>query len=357
MARDEDLLDSSPLDEATALAARFYADPSVLEVERDRVFAASWQLAGHAGELARSGDHLVGSVAGVPVVVVRGPDGVLRAFHNVCRHRAGPLATESGAGATALRCRYHGWTYTLEGRLRAAPEMGAARAFDPAAIALPQVQVREWQGLVFIAVSAAAPAFDEMFAGIAGRIDPVDLSAMAFHTRITYEVHCNWKVYTDNFLEGYHLPHVHPGLSKVLDYRQYDTELDRWWSLQHSPLRNAESIYGEGTAWYFFVFPNMMLNITPSRLQTNIVMPLGVDRCRVVFDYFYTSAGAGLSESDQRFSDEIQREDMAICQRVQEGLLSGCYVGGRLSPRREAGVWHFHNLLRQAYRRGGAAVG
>ena len=112
---DDPELSIVPLESATALAARFYADPAVLEHEREQVFARSWQLAAHAGELAGAGDHVVCTVAGVPVLIVRGADGVLRAFHNVCRHRAGPLATASGRGATTLRCRYHGWTYSLDG--------------------------------------------------------------------------------------------------------------------------------------------------------------------------------------------------------------------------------------------------
>jgi choline monooxygenase len=338
------------LAEASALAARFYADPAVLELERGQVFARSWQLAAHAEELTAAGDHVACTIAGVPMLIVRGTDGVLRAFHNVCRHRAGPIATESGRGATTLRCRYHGWTYTLEGRLRAAPEMDDAADFDAATVALSGARVCEWQGLVFVAVSDDLPAFEGVFGGIAERIAPVDLSAMSFHRRVEYEVGCNWKVYVDNYLEGYHLPHVHPGLSKVLDYRAYATELAEWWSLQHSPLRDAGNIYGNGSAWYFFVYPNLMLNIMPDRLQTNVVTPLGLDRCRVVFDYFYSAGGAGLSETDQGFSDEIQLEDIAICERVQQGLMSRSYVPGRLSPRRESGVWHFQNLLRRAYR-------
>ena len=345
-----DDLQRVPLEAASALAARFYADPAVLELERETVFSRSWQLTTHSGELRATGDHAVGEIAGTPVLIVRGSDGELRAFHNVCRHRAGPLATCSGRGAKALKCRYHGWTYSLEGQLRAAPEMTAARDFEPESVLLSGARVREWQGLVFVALSEITPDFDRVFGGIAERIAPVDIGAMAFDRRISYDVHCNWKVYVDNFLEGYHLPYVHPGLSRVLDYRAYDTELFDRYSLQHSPLRDAEDVYGDGDAWYFFVFPNIMLNVMPGRLQTNVVLPLGLDRCRVEFDYYYSGDGAARSERDQSFSDEIQREDIDICELVQKGLSSGGYVPGRLSPKREAGVWHFQNLLRDAYR-------
>lgn len=348
-AHDDDLK-IRPLDEASALAAAYYVDPAVAVAERERVFSRSWQLAARAGDLTAAGDHVVCEIAGTPLIIVRGVDGVLRALHNVCRHRAGPLATESGRGAKTLRCRYHGWTYALDGGLRAAPEMSEACDFDISAIRLTEARVHEWQGLVFVALDHETPSFEAVYGGIAERIAPVDLSAMAFHSRVEYEVGCNWKVYIDNFLEGYHLPHVHPGLSKVLDYRSYDTELFEWYSLQHSPLRDAGDVYGDGDAWYFFVYPNIMLNIMPARLQTNVVLPLGLDRCKVVFDYYFSGDGTARSGSDMEFSDEIQQEDIDICEQVQKGLLSGGYVPGRLSPKREAGVWHFQNLLRRAYR-------
>ncbi|MCI0673617.1 MAG: Rieske 2Fe-2S domain-containing protein, partial [Myxococcaceae bacterium] len=297
------------------------------------------------------GDHVVTEVGRMPVLIVRGEDGGLRAFPNVCRHRAGPLAWCSGKGARALRCKYHGWTYTLDGRLRTAPEMEGARDFDKESVHLPHLQVQEWQGLVFVALSDAVPAFDEVYGGIVERIRPIDLGAMRFHRRVSYDVSCNWKVYVDNFLEGYHLPYVHPGLSKVLDYRVYDTEPFRWYSLQHSPLRNAGDVYGDGHAYYYFVYPNIMLNIVPGRMQTNRILPLGPDRCRVEFDYYYAQDEGTQAriDNDQSFSDEIQVEDVRICEAVQKGLVSGAYDAGRLNPKRENGVWHFHQRLRSVY--------
>jgi choline monooxygenase len=293
----------------------------------------------------------VEQVGHVPVIVVRGQDGVLRGFVNVCRHRAGPLALCNGKGARALHCKYHGWTYTLEGQLRSAPEMQGAADFNVEEIRLPPVRVHEWQGLVYVALDDSVPSFEQVYGGIAARITPIDLSAMRYLRRDSYEIACNWKVYVDNFLEGYHLPHVHPGLSKVLDYRAYDTELFDWYSLQSSPLRNSAAIYGDGEAFYYFVYPNVMLNIMPGRLQTNRIVPLGPDRCRVEFDYYYAQDAAAQAHiaADQEFSDEVQQEDIDICEAVQRGLASGTYEAGRLCPRRESGVWHFHNLLRAAY--------
>lgn len=339
------------LELASALPARYYFGDGMLAMEQRSVFARSWQLVAHHNQLAEPGDHVVEKVGEVPVIVIRGQDGVLRAFPNVCRHRAGPLALCNGKGARALHCKYHGWTYTLEGQLRSAPEMQAAADFNAADIRLPPLRVHEWQGLVFVALSDDVPAFDEVYGGIVERIAPIDLSAMRYLRRDSYDIDCNWKVYIDNFLEGYHLPHVHPGLSKVLDYRAYDTELFPWYSLQSSPLRDGGEFYGEGEAFYYHVYPNVMLNIMPGRLQTNRILPLGRGRCRVEFDYYYAQDDKAMSRiaADQTFSDEVQIEDVTICEAVQKGLASGFYEAGRLCPKRESGVWHFQNLLRAAY--------
>lgn len=346
------------LESATALPARFYVGETMLAMEKRAVFARSWQLVAHQGQLAEAGDHVVEQVGDVPVIVVRGQDGVLRAFPNVCRHRAGPLALCNGKGARALHCKYHGWSYTLEGQLRSAPEMQGAADFDVSSIRLPPLRVVEWQGLVFVALSDNVPPFEEVYAGITERIAPIDLAAMRFLRRDSYDIACNWKVYIDNFLEGYHLPHVHPGLSKVLDYRVYDTDLFPWHSLQHSPLRNSGDIYGDGEAFYYFVYPNVMLNIMPGRLQTNRILPLGPDRCRVEFDYYYAQDDKAQARiaNDQAFSDEVQAEDITICEAVQKGLVSGTYEAGRLCPKRESALWLFHNQLRAAYAAAGDAA-
>jgi choline monooxygenase len=339
------------LGRAHALPVDFYLGSESLERDRTRVIERSWQLVARADQLTGSGDHVVAEVGRTPVLLVRGPDGTLRAFANVCRHRAGPLALGDGRAARALHCRYHGWTYDLEGQLRHAPEMTGAEGFRVDDIRLPRFRTGHWQGLVFVTLADDTPALESVYGGITERIAPIDLAGMEFIQRDAYEIDCNWKVYVDNFLEGYHLPCVHPGLSRVLDYRAYDTELSGWHSLQHSPLRANDGIYGDGEAFYYFVYPNVMLNIMPGRLQVNRVLPLETARCRVEFDYYYAPdpEARGRMTRDRAFSDEIQQEDIGICQSVQRGLASGRYEAGRLNPRRESGLWHFHNLLRQAY--------
>lgn len=346
---------------ALALPAACYVDASLQSLERETVFATGWQLVAHAGQLREPGDHVVTELGGIPLLIVRGApeaeatQGRLRALHNVCRHRAGPLATCDGQAAKALVCHYHGWTYALDGTLRGAPEMNEAEGFDPGSVRLPQARVSEWNGLVFasLATGSEAVAFEDVVAGIGDRL-PASFGNYVFDRRASYDIACNWKTYVDNFLEGYHLPRVHPTLNRLLDYRSYRTELAHWHSLQWSPIDAAEGPYGTadsgGTALYWWMWPNTMLNVLPGRLQTNRVIPLDAQRCRVEFDYYYsTDADPALSERDREFADVVQAEDIAICEAVQRGLASGSYEAGRLNPTRESGVWHFHELLRHAY--------
>lgn len=346
-------LSAQPLASASALPAPFYVAPHAAVQEVQRVFAPAWQLITSAAQLGEPGDHVVDEIAGVPVVLVRGEDGTLRGFHNVCRHRAGPLALCNGRGARALRCRYHGWTYTLDGRLRSAAEMDSAQDFDVADVRLPHVAVGQWQGLVFASLDPVVP-LEALLAGIADRLAGHDLPSLVFSHRDSYEIACNWKVYVDNYLEGYHVPHIHPELNRLLDYRSYRTEVADLHSLQWSPLENTGNFYGTGDALYYFVWPNTMLNILPGRLQTNRVVPLATDRCRVDFDYYYPAqidaAEQERRRQDQQFSDAVQKEDVDICLAVQKRLASGSYLAGRLCPRRESGVHHFHELLRRAWR-------
>ena len=344
------------LSHATALPAHYYVEPAMAARDRTTIFDHAWQLIAHVCQLRDAGDHVVADFAGLPVIAVRGADDEIRVFHNVCRHRAGPIASCDGLAARSLRCRYHGWTYGLDGVLRSAPEMAQAPDFDPSQIRLPQLRVRVWQGLVF-AASHPNLDFDEFVAGIDARIGTQrGLEHYRHHHRVGYDVACNWKVYVDNYLEGYHVPHVHPGLNRLLDYRKYVTQTAEWYSHQWSPLESDPALYGDGDALYYWMWPNTMLNIVPGRLQTNRIVPIGIDRCRVEFDFYYTpddsEEGRARRAADLEFSDEVQSEDLGICEDVQRGLASGSYVGGRLNPLRENAVHHFHELLRRTYRNG-----
>lgn len=349
-------LECAPLARAQTIPSRWYTDPAFHALEREWIFTRTWQGIGHTSKLRQPGDYIIGNAAENPIIVVRGRDRRLHGFYNVCRHRGGPLALCDGH-ARALQCKYHGWTYLLDGMLRGVPEFDRVELFDRKDYGLIPVRVAEWQGLVFVHLQESPPPLAEIVAGISERIAPARLETLTFHQRVVYDVHCNWKVYVDNYLEGYHLPYVHPELCTLLDYRQYVTETFTHYSLQYSPFAGEENIYGAagGQAFYFFIFPNFMLNILPGRLQTNLVVPVDHERASVIFDYYYadvdSAAAREMIAADLAYSDKVQQEDIEICEHVQRGLASRAYDRGRFSVKRESGVYHFQCLLKQAYRR------
>jgi choline monooxygenase len=305
-------------------------------------------------QLDAPGRYVATTVAGEPVIVVRGADGALRAFYNVCRHRGGPLAMDACGRGAVLQCKYHGWTYRLDGSLRGVPRFGRSDLFDKRDYGLVPVELDTWEGLVFVRLADGGPALDELLDGIAARIAPARLGELRFARQDAYDVACNWKVYVDNYLEGYHIPLVHPELCDVLDVRAYTTETFPHVSLQHSPVQDDADRYGDGDAFYYFVFPNTMLNILPGRLQVNRVLPDGPGRCRVLFDSYYADVDSEAARrriaADMDFSDRVQQEDIEICEHVQHGLASRGYDRGRFSPECEQGVHHFQTLLTDAYR-------
>jgi choline monooxygenase len=344
------------LSRARTIPSRWYFDPAVHDREARLVFSRTWQLAGRAAEVREAGDHLTCQVGREPLLVVRDEAGTLRALSNVCRHRAGPVARGAGR-ERSFQCGYHGWTYALDGRLLAAPEFDGVRDFDRSAVRLPEARLDGWAGFLFVNLSPRAPALGETLGAIVEETRGLALERMTHRRRVDYEVECNWKAYVDNYLEGYHIPRVHPSLFREIDYRSYRVETARWHSRQHAPLRRDGAVYGGGApgedqALYYWVFPNLMLNFYPGVLQTNLVVPLGPERTLTRFDWYVSEPlGPAQAEAFERscaLSDQVQREDMDICRAVQQGLRSGTYRQGRYSVLRENGVHHFHGLLSAA---------
>jgi choline monooxygenase len=353
------MFDHDPdLARASTLPAQLYLDPEVLEVERERIFARTWQLVGSAARVAEPGRYACAEVAGEPIVVVRDAE-ELRGFYNVCLHRAGPVARGCGQ-RQSLQCGYHGWTYSLSGALVKTPEMEGVEGFRPAEMHLRPVRVASFGPLVFANLDPGAPSLEESLDEIPQRAASLRLGDMRYVMAKDYVLDCNWKVYVDNYLEGYHLPIVHPQLFKELDYEAYRVEPRRTWSIQHAPLRpvkgSSERHYvptraGE-EAQYYWIFPNLMLNAYKGQLQTNLILPLGPERTLTRFEWYALEPPADPQKDDAwralvEFSDVIQAEDIGICQEVQRNLRSRAYAQGRYSVKRENGLHHFHQLLRQ----------
>ena len=335
--------------------AEFYIDPVRLQTERERIFARSWQIVGHVGQLASPGDYFTTRLGNEPLLFTN-DGGTIRGFFNVCRHRAGPIAYGCGK-AQRLVCRYHGWTYDLGGQLLRTTEMEGAEDFDPTQIRLQTVQVHRFGPLLLAALDPDTPSFDQIYPGVRERCEPLGLDRMRFVTQRDFPVKANWKVYVDNFLEGYHIPLVHPALNREIDYREYLVEIGPSYTLQHAPVREGSELYqgkvGDGLAYYYWLFPNIMLNIYEGQLQSNVVIPVDADNTIVRFAWFALEPLPDPQTSTRwsevaRFSEQVQAEDAQICEAVQFNLHSRAYRSGPYSPKRENGVRLFHTLMQHS---------
>jgi len=349
------------IEKAWTLPSISYLDPAIFAAETEKIFCRSWQVVGHACQVAHPGDYFTAELVGEPLLIVRGADGKLRAFYNVCRHRAGPAA--EGCGSRKLfRCGYHGWTYDLDGSLISATEMDGVKGFRPEEFALTSVRAEEWFSLVFVNLDPDARPLLESLGDLPMQAKKFPFAEMKLFERRTYDMKCNWKTYVDNYLEGYHLPSVHPGLNRELDFNAYVVEPHPNYVRQFSPIRGAQPgdtaprRYQETsenlTTDYFWIFPNWMLNCYPDNVSLNLVLPLEPERTLAIFEWYLPEKvhSSPAAKASVEFSDQIQIEDVAICEVVQKNLRSRSYSRGRFSVKQEKGVHVFHGMYAAAMR-------
>lgn len=342
------------LEEAHTLEASWYTDPVQYQRERESLFFKTWQPVGRAEQVSQPGDFFTAELLGEPLVILRDTSGTLRAFYNLCRHRAGAVATGCGRRKT-LQCHYHGWTYGLDGSLLKAPEFEGVRQFCPSEYGLRPVRVEALGPFVFVNLDDQAAPLSSVVDDIPQRLAPYQPERKRFAARRDYVIRCNWKVYIDNYLEGYHVPVAHPSLYRELDYANYTVTTSRYFSEQRAPVRPRDGqaagrMYDAGQeALYFWIFPNWVLNVYPDNLSINIVLPLGLDQTLTIFEWYVDDPSSPTTQEalarTMAFSDEIQQEDIALCEAVQARLGSRAFRPGRYSAARENGLHHFHRLL------------
>jgi choline monooxygenase len=347
--------ETRPLNLASTIPGPWYVDPRIASLENAMVFAKTWQMVGRREQVESAGQFLTANVAGEPIVVVRGEDGKLRAFYNVCRHHAAAVVTAACGTASILHCPYHGWNYGLDGSLKGMPEFDGVKNFERQENGLIPVKAEVWEKFVFVNLDPEAVPLADFFARLVNRVSPLEVSKLHYFDTRVYDLHCNWKVYVDNFLDGgYHVPHLHKGLNSVLNYKQYTIENEDRYCLQSSPMVASDEDASTGAtrkgdrAWYFWQYPNLMINCYAGYMDTNLVVPVDEDHCRVTFDFYFADLGEGQREYNQQsvaVGARVQDEDVGICEAVQRGLKSRAYGAGRLSLRREAGEHLFHRLL------------
>lgn len=344
---------------AWTLPAWLYTDADVFAAEKEKIFFRTWQVVGHHSQVANPGDYFTVELAGEPLLIVRGAEGKLRGFYNVCRHRAGPPAEGCGS-RKVFRCGYHGWTYGPDGSLISATEIEGVEGFRAEDFSLVPVQTAEWCNLVFVNLDPEANSLRDSLRELPEQAEKFQFGNMTLFEHRTYDMKCNWKTYVDNYLEGYHLPSVHPGLNRELDYNAYVVEPYARYVRQFSPIRGAQPgdttprRYQETredlTTDYFWVFPNWMLNCYPDNVSLNIVLPVEPERSLAIFEWYLPPEDHSkpAAKASVEFSHQIQVEDVGICEIVQKNLRSRSYSRGRYSVKQEKGVHAFHRMYAAA---------
>ena len=318
---------------AHSLPARNYTDPAIFNLEKSKIFSRAWQVVGHRHQLANPGDFFTIEILGEPLLLVRGTCGEIRGFYNVCRHRAGPPAEGCGS-RKVFRCGYHGWTYGLDGKLISTPEFENVQGFDREHFSLRPVRAEEWLNLIFVNFDPEAESLRKSLAQLPQQAEKLNFESMKLFERRVYDMKCNWKTYVDNYLEGYHLPTVHPGLNRELDYNAYRVEPHERHVRQFSPIRAraGRGRYstplsrwaGRATTDYFWIFPNWMLNCYPDNVSLNIVLPSAVERSLAIFEWYLPEQNSNTQAGQDavNFSHQVQIEDVSICEVVQKNLHS-----------------------------------
>ena len=335
----------------------WYTDPNVLRREHERIFCRTWQYVGHTGDALAAGSYFTSSLGLAPVVVTRARDAKLRAFLNVCRHRGFPVADGAGARET-LQCRYHAWTYELDGRLRTAPRSERERGFDADELGLRELRLETWGPFVFVNADENAPALADTLGPVPDRLaELLDLGALEFRFRTRFELEANWKVACENFLECYHCAVAHPGFSAAVDVSPdvYRLETDGLTSGQYGPLRRDKSSFlvdGEvERSQFHFIWPNFGINVFPGRpnLSCGPIVPVTPERTARFLDYFFApDVDQPWVDELVAFDDQIGREDTALVEGVQRGLRSGVLEHGRVLSESERLVLHFQRLCAEA---------
>ena len=356
---------------AGTLHAETYTEQRWYDFEQGAIFARTWQWVCHREKLAEAGDYVTATIAGHPVVVVREGAGQLRAFYNVCKHRAHEVMSGEGS-ARSLRCPYHGWTYDLDGSLLAARHTDNLVDFDPAGICLDAVQTEEFAGFVFVNLDPAAAPLRLQSGDLGSEIatKAPDIADLTLARRLTYDIASNWKNVVENYLECYHCHIAHKDFVSLVDMSTYRITTHGIYSSQPAEAgRSANSAYDVAgaavrihEAWW--LWPNTCLMRYPGRGNVMMmhVIPAGPHRTLETYDFYLEDAEPNAAEAEAiRYIDEVlQPEDVTLVESVQRGMRTPAFTSGRLvyDPAgggvSEHGVHHFHGLLLEAYRAGAA---
>jgi choline monooxygenase len=354
------------LAEGYTLPTEWYTSDAYYQREQNRVFRRNWQYVGLLEQVAKPGDYFTVQVGTTPLIVVRDNEATLHAFANVCRHRGSQLIDGEGGTCTTLQCRYHAWTYRLDGSLFKAPGMVDEPDFRPELFALASVAVETWGPFVFVNLDPQAAPLHKLLGELPQLVEEtgLDLGSIKRRVRRTLEIQANWKVVVDNYLECYHCPVAHPGFCDLIDINDYHVTEYEYFSTQTGSLKKSakkgkgkhgyDASQGVTDGFYAYLWPNFTLNIYPGpgNVSLNLFVPLDTHRTLAVYDYCFADAVSDADVADfVRFIDQVQNEDTVLCEAVQRGMRSGFFEQGKLMLSRERALQHFQKLVYQGLER------
>ena len=338
---------TSHADLVATLPADSYYDPDIYQRERVAIFGCEWLWFSPADSLAALGSYVAHPYAGFPLMVVRTPSGDLRGFHNVCAHRAGPLVDDGSGPCSNLVCKYHGWSYAFDGTLRSARDFGATD-LDPEQFALTPIRVEELHGQVFVNLDLTAEPLGTAMRGFFDEFAGLPIDEMQPGETFVHELACNWKTYADNYLEGYHIPLIHPQLNREIEAKQYTVTLGEKYCRHSAPARDGSISAGR----WLFRYPNLAINAYENAMNIEVIVPTGPTTCTVMYNYFFLDRDDPANQESRReairLSHNVIEEDRYIVEIVQRNLASGSYQRGVLSPKHENGVEQFQSFVRDA---------
>ena len=368
----------APFGHSITLPAEAYTDESVFRWEQDRFLDRSWVCVGRSDDLHDPGDQRAVPLGRESVLLVRGEDGVLRPFYNVCRHRGHELLPVGGeARGKFVRCPYHAWAYGLDGELRGAPGFGKAEGFDKTEHPLVSMRIVQWHGWIFANASGDAPPFGEHVGNLEELVLNYSCEELVVAARHDYEIAANWKILAENYHECYHCSSIHPELCKVSPPTSGGDNLEPEGAWIGGPMDlydGVETISLDGkshapnlpplyegqdrTVYYFQLFPNLLISLHPDYVMTHRLQPLAPDRTAVECEWLFSPEAIAREGFDpsyaSNFWDVTNRQDWHACEAVQKGVSSRGYRRGPLSPREDA-VYQLITMVANGYLGGGVA--
>jgi carnitine monooxygenase subunit len=358
----QEVKQSKPIHEVKTLPYDLYTNPVVLKVEQEKIFSRSWQFVGHVSQVSKPGQFLTCKVAGEPIIVVRGDDGELRAFYNICPHRATILEKSEEGRKKILQCGYHGWTFNLDGQLNKAPNFKKVNGFCAADNCLRKVRVETQSSLVFVNLDEDAPSLSSTYHAF---FEDFNFERFPFlnelkknHVR-TRVIKCNWKGFIDNFLECDHCPVAHPGFTATLDLSKYQIINGPFCNIQGSSIREKKhkktidldlntAEVQEGR--FYWLWPNTMVTVYPGPGNMSTIQMIPIDHETTLGIYTFYLKNEEPTEEQKilmEFAEQVRIEDVELVEMQQIGFRSKAFRYGKYSPT-EHGVYHFHEMIRQA---------